>query len=337
MTETNVQLEKDIFDALSEAGLNVARLDNNRNYWFIRTDGGNYFDAYITGGYVAIGWNDVPYTDKDNYTDELIADLTARNYGQPTRVLNQIYRFYNEMKKGDIVFIPSTASLHFAFGYIVDDAVYEEYVSNDDVENGACPYIRRRKVEWFTNIPKARMDPNLYALFKNHQAISDGKNYAEYIDRAINIFYIKNNVAHFTLTANALRNPKVRDIPWFLIGLTEYADKFAHEYNLLNENQQIDDDISSRINIQSPGVIEFIGSPIFLAILAIVFIGLFGGKAKFEQTKTKTSGEISTEGLAGFVTKILQINADVSKERLSQSKNSLGIEDIVKSKDDAKG
>ena len=298
MAEQIAGFEQTVFDALSEVGLNVARVDSNRNYWFIRTDGGNHFDAFITGGYVAIGWNDVPYTDKENYTEELLDDLIAKKYGQPTRVLNQIYRFYNEMKEGDIVFIPSTASLHFAFGYIVDNEVYEEIISEDDVENGACPYVRRRKVKWFTNIPKARMDSNLYALFKNHQAISDGKNYAEYIERAINIFYIKNNVAHFTLTANALNNPRVRDIPIFLIGLADCADNLAREYKLLKENEQIDDVISSRINIQSPGVMEFIGRPVFVGLLAIAFIGLFGGKAKFEHSKEKTSGEVSTVNLS---------------------------------------
>ena len=90
------------------------------------------------------------------------------------------------MKKGDVVVIPSTSSLNLAFGYISDDEVYiEENITDDDIENGACPYTRRRHVNWIVNIDKARIDPHLYALFRNHQVISDGKSYASYIDRAL--------------------------------------------------------------------------------------------------------------------------------------------------------
>lgn len=321
--------------------VHIHNIDDKRNYWFVRTDGGNYFDAYISGSYVALGWNDVPLTEADekgNYPEDLLKEIEAKGNKQPTRVLNQINRFYHEMKKGDVVVIPSTASLNLAFGYIAEDDVYEETnITKDDIENGACPYQRRRKVDWMVNIDKARIDPHLYALFRNHLVISYGNNYAEYIDRALHTLYIKNNVAHLTFTVEAKQNPKALSIPTFIFGLMARTDELAKEINLFDDGKSVGEKITTKINVQSPGVIEFLGDIPGVIALAIVSVGLFGGNAKFEHTKEKTSGEVSTEGLAGAVIKILKILKDnnyVGDKNMLDCKNQLEIKDITDDKNE---
>ena len=61
--------------------VHIHNIDDKRNYWFVRTDGGNYFDAYISGSYVALGWNDVPLTEADekgNYPEDLLKEIEAK-------------------------------------------------------------------------------------------------------------------------------------------------------------------------------------------------------------------------------------------------------------------
>lgn len=326
------QLSSELETLLNRASVPIAHVDENRKYWFVRTDGGNYFDAFISGSYIGIGWRDVPLTKKEDYTDTLLQQLENQGYKQATRVLNQVNRFYNEMQKGDIVVIPSTSSLYFAFGFIEDGEVYEEEtITDDDIENGECPYIRRRKIRWITGIDRARIDSHLYALFRNHQAISDVSRYSEYIERAINTLYIKDNIAHLTFSVEAQRNPRSLDIPTFMFGLMSRTTELAKELSLIDDTESIDNDLTSRINVQSPGVIEIIGAPALVFLVAIISVMLFGGKAKFEHTNEKTSGELSTEGLAGFVVKILQIyksNEFIGDVQMHKVKDYLGIKNI---------
>ena len=107
------------------------------------------------------------------------------------------------------------------------------------------------------------------------------------------------------------------------------------ESPFLDSGVYIEDEINTRINVQSPGVIEFIGNPVCVAALAVISIALFGGKAKFEHTKEKTSGEISTEGLAGLIVKFLNVYAkkmDTNNNKIKKSKQKLVIKDITDDK-----
>lgn len=329
----NPIIEKNLEDYLNDNNLELQRISSDRNYWFVRTDGGNYFEAFLTGNYVGIRWNDIPFVDQDEYSEATIKDVEAKGYKQPTRVLNQVKRFYKEMKSGDVVVIPSTSSLYFAFGYLTDDSVYiKKDITEDDIENGECPFERRRKVQWVTGIDRARMDPKLYALFRNHQAISNGKDYAEYIERAINVFYEKEGVTHFTLTVEGTNAPGSLDIPTIILGLINRADGVAHElhYDIQDVPSR---KICNRINVQSPGVIEFLGPFASVAIVAIIAIALFGGKAKYEATKEKTTGELSTEGLAGLIDRILSHYENmetISNDKMKEAKDNLKIKDVSK-------
>ena len=66
---------------LKNNNVHIQNIDDKRNYWFVRTDGGNYFDAYISGSYVALGWNDVPLTEPDSkgsYPEDLLKEIEAK-------------------------------------------------------------------------------------------------------------------------------------------------------------------------------------------------------------------------------------------------------------------
>lgn len=326
-------IENQLQELLLANDVHIAQIPSDRKYWFVRTDAGNHFDAFISGAYIGIGWDDVPLTEPTNYTDELIKTLEENGYKQAKRVLNQVNRFYNEMKPGDIVVIPSTSSLSFAFGTISNKPVYEKNdITEDDIENGECIYKRRREVQWIMGgIDRARIDPKLYSFFRNHQAISDVSSHSEYIDRAINTLYIKDNIAHLTFSVDIEGNPKALDIPTFIFGLLSRSEDIAKELHCIEKEADINSEISTRINVQSPGVIEIIGGPCLVCLAAVVTIALFGGKFKFEVTKEKTSAECSTGGLIEAILKFLERYKDkdfIGEKEMNRAKNNLNIKNI---------
>ena len=49
--------------------------------------------------------------------------------------------------------------------------------------------------------------------------------------------------------------------------------------------------IKSRTNVQSAGLIELLGDPIFVALISVVAVALFGGNVKFDFQKIAKLGK----------------------------------------------
>ena len=65
-----------------------------------------------------------------------------------------------------------------------------------------------------------------------------------------------------------------------------------------------EEDVSWKINVQSPGPIEVIGG-LTVFIIAVTGYVLSGGKVNFEHTPQSTSGSMETEGLLTKITEFL--------------------------------
>ncbi len=131
-----------------------------RNYWFVRTLGGDFFPDFITNSYIAIGWDYVNLNDMKFERDPLIVrmkieineiqkrtqvDFDLVDIEEPstkedeeynrmikskiTKIYNKINSFVNEMNEGDIVLIPSYNSDKLVIG-VIKSAAYEntEYI-----------------------------------------------------------------------------------------------------------------------------------------------------------------------------------------------------------------
>lgn len=293
---------KELYAALADLGLPVQEVDDTRHYWFIRTQGGSYFDEFFLDNFVAIGHEDVPCVPEDKRTDQLVDNLKEA-HPQTTRVLNQVYRFCKEIHKGDIVIIPSAASAHFAFGYITDDEAYQEEINEEDIAEGKCPYTRRRKTHWIQGISKDRVDSKLYTFFRNQQALSQVDLYSDFIERAIHPLYIKNNIAHFTLSIRTPDSPNAFDIPVYMCGILTMAQELAEELKI--DTTDFSTNIKSRTNVQSAGLVELLGPVTQVASIAAIAVALFGGTIKFDLSKNRKTGEMKTDGLIGAITKIM--------------------------------
>ena len=131
---------------------------SERKYWFVRTNGGEYYDDYFHEGYIAVGFNSI--ADKtiieraetdDAYKRALYEriklelETDEEIKAKPGLIINQLKRFLIEMNPGDIVLIPSENSKFISFGEITSDV---ELLSPDDIQEDGCPFIKRRKVRW---------------------------------------------------------------------------------------------------------------------------------------------------------------------------------------------
>ena len=259
--------------------------------------------------FIAIGWNEIPCVSETIKEEEALG-LVEKYYpkvAQPTRVINQIRRFCQEMKHGDIVIIPKKGNAVLAFGVITGD-IEERKLSEDDILDDACPFIRKRSIRWIKGIEKYRIDPHLYQFLRNQHAISVADDYAPFIDRIMNSFYIKDGQAHFTLGITSEEEQRALDMPTFISGVIHRAQSIAKELNIPFHEE----DIKLRINVQSPGLAEKYGKPVSVALVALVVIGLFGGTAKFsfnsKKTGVDTQLEVGTKGLPHLIETVNKVN-----------------------------
>ncbi len=322
--------EKDLLKYLKEEHRLPVEVPR-RNYWFLRTNGGDFFKDFCKNNYVAIGWDDIqPIAEKDR-TEEILKGYKLIYGRMTTRIMNQVYRFCYEMKKGDIVIIPAARSNKFAFGVLTEDSWYEETLTNEVLEDkGACHFKKRRSVKWIQSAAKHMVDSKLYLFFRNQQALSNANDYTEFIERAINPYYILAGVAHITFSVQRKSNIPALYLPLFITGLLEYASTLSN--SIASRQSETEDafsnKISARINVQSPGVIEFLGDPVSILCLAIVGFLIVGGKAHFSYTPSEgINADLSTDGVLGFILKLLKQKKDshVSVEALQEITNDLNI------------
>lgn len=258
---------------LSKA-LNIPVVTNDRRYWLVRTDSGKLWEQFIGEEFVAINWNEFSDTSilnecknsKDKESEIKIAIQQIYKVEQGGRILNQINRFVFDMKIGDIVMIPSENSEIISFGEIISD-VYSYEVTDEDIDNERCEFIKRRDIKWLKNVNKGKLDPLLFKMLQAHQAISNADNYAHEIDRTLELLYVKNDKCYLTLMVTATGDIKGKD----LFALQKLV------YDSLNINS---DSLSIKINVQSPGPIEFITEHIWdvIKILFALNIIIGGGK-----------------------------------------------------------
>ena len=309
MTSAVQYTQTDLYDLLKILNLPVRVLNNEMNYWFVRTESGKFYEDFLFNSYIAVGWNEINILSKDNDDEKTIA-LIKEKYPDkiPGRVLNPIKRFCLEMKPGDLVIIPSSSSATFAFGIIQSDPylenINEENFEDDDAES--CPYSKRRTVRWLSSLDRHRLDPHLFQFFRAHQAISNASNYADYIDRTLNTLYIKNNIAHIILDVCTHENIPANKLIKFISGLLNYLNKVTNDPNASN-------DIDIKLNVQSPGIVEFIGNPLKIAILAIILIILIGGEVNFSKQGDDIEFSAKTPGL---IEKCIQVYERVFKENI---------------------
>lgn len=269
---------------------NVVEINQETNYWFVRTDYGRYFDTFVENGFIAIGWNEVTISELKDIdvfrhtiheklqVSENIDTTSQGGKSKLTSITNKLLKFVN-LKENDVVIVPSQNSVKYAFGIVMDNGPYTDIGSTHD-----CEHKKRRNVRWLVTKTMQELDPMFYKMRFTQHSISSIQEYAPYIDAEIHPLFKKNNNTHLVLDIR-----KEGDINLeVLTSLMKSIQNFAIR---LNNNYEFGESVgesSIKINVQSPGKVEFIypiGKSIILAaiLVGVVSCSSINGDSQMEQ------------------------------------------------------
>jgi hypothetical protein len=272
----------------------VPTINPQRDYWFIRTDGGKYYSTFLEHKFIAIGWNfitpaqiqkSIETVDGDSIKKSLvdasrieeerriikeggkldksrILDLDSQSGKvKASTTLNKLQTFYS-LKRGDVIIIPNEGSHKLAFGIIVDSKIYEANPLD------GCEYTKRRKVTWIKERSFWSLDMGFYNLKKSMHAISSIKQELHsHIDQVMYDIYFKEGYGHYVV-----RVQKEGDIPAHeLIGLGSSLLELLQYVNRRANFREHPEEVTMKINIQSPGDYSLKGK-IGKSIFALAFV-----------------------------------------------------------------
>jgi len=273
------------------------------NYWFIRTSGGDNFENFYFGNYVAIGWDEF---DDLNMLKEVSHD-TLKNqieniYPEDTKpgsAASQIQRFVNEVKIGDYILIPGTNCDRIAFGVITSDVFLYEPTEQDKLDaifDGIEPaFLKRRNVAWFADGPFTRneLDPLLLPIIYSYGTIVNANPYSDFINRTLYNSYYRDGQLHSIFNVTKRKNIQAYDLCSFINTIFESLDI----YSKLMDCEVDHKELSIKASINSPGPIEIItaATSIFIVLSSISLL-LNGAKVKFSfNIFNIASGEVNID------------------------------------------
>ncbi|MES2737211.1 MAG: hypothetical protein V4672_12885 [Verrucomicrobiota bacterium] len=304
----------------------IPEISTSAKYWYVRTDGGALYEPFRRSQSIAIGYPLVSLSfiqelDEDEKVGLPILKEELRKHYPPKEGVDgrvndlsglhaaQLWKFVREMKAGDIVIIPSPKGERLAIGFVEDKPAFE-----DALTLGAekfPEFTKRRSVNWLRGIDRSGINPNLFKLFLNPQTLIDASNYAGWIDPLLYDLFKKGEDYHLVLRVRTEEHIKAQPLFKTCVGLLDLAADFAKLESLDSET----DAIETRINLNSPGDVEFWKNGIqliFVIGLLIVFIN--GGGITYEDAKSKFS--LKTDGILSRLNEFL--NDHVRRESVKE-------------------
>ncbi len=205
-------------------------------------------------------------------------------------IAGQVLKFVVDLKKGDLVIIPSENSEIISIGEVTSSNIPE--LSQSELNQTGCPYKKRKPIKWLKDIIRDNLDPYLYRMLQAHQAINNISAYGDIVERTIGNFYIKEDEANLILQVE--QNDDINAKQLFNLGhyLLEYSQSFIDRNNLhLNT-----DEIEVKINLNSKGKIQ-LKSPNArtLWLIAVLTVGIAGGGLKISVKGFNL--DLSTDGI----------------------------------------
>lgn len=312
-------------------------IDNiqERKYWFVRTYAGAYYNEYLNEGFIAIGFNEI--TDKgfieradvdEAYKRALYerikssAEVEDTKTVKPGLIVNQLKRFLIEMNEGDIVLIPSENSQYITFGQIISDTFIASDV--DDSDEGKCPFIKRRRVKWIKTLSKRSLDPYLFKAIYSHHIITDVSEAADYINRSLSNLYVKDDMLHMTLRVRTEDPVRLTNIKPLLYGFEEIAE-------VLNIPSEIKDKVKQiqlKINVQSPGPVEYIIPVVIGVFIFAVLGGVFWYRT--QRALERNGGSVRFEAGYGIVSSEYHLNPPTQSEESTFDLSAEQILELIK-------
>ena len=310
----------------------INQVSSERNYWIVRSLGGEYYDTFVQCNFISIGFNEVSLNEikfsnqKKNPQKELAEIVKAKNLknwdGKDINISyasSQLLTFCGKIKKGDIVMTPGSSSGEISIGEVMTD-VYE--VNSDDLDclfQTKCSFRKRFDVEWRINSKRYRLNPVLHKAFNTHHIVTDVNQYSEYIDAQLYDFYRKDGVEYLILRVKQSDDITADDFS-FPLNLIDLVCDFSNEYDLgINR-----EDFKMKVCVQSPGdFMLFVDSPGALFLGGLFFTAFTGGKLEIE----KIGLRLETKGLIACLNDFLDRRNDrIIKLKMAEKAVSLELD-----------
>lgn len=310
---------------LSQFFETIEAIPESKKYWIVRTEGGEYFDSFTSFNYVALGHEEISLkkiydlNKSSKNLEELRSKLKThietilpdKNAGL---IAGQLTRFIYEMKKGDIVVVPSEGSAFISIGEVQETPLME--VKDIDLDRTGCPYRKRKKIKWIKTVAKRSSDILLRNAMQSHQALNDITQYGDIVERSISDFFKIDDETSIIINVNRESNVPAPDLLFFGSDVLRFTDGLIKYYNL-------DFDISEitiKINVNSEGKTQFLSKNGKLILLVgLVIIGISGGGLKTHFGDFDL--DLSTDGL---ISKIIEYQNNEHDRKM--------VDEILKSK-----
>lgn len=261
--ETNVPLKKD----------GIYYLNGEENYYLVSS--GNKKDLqnpFVKKGIIGIGWDKISLNDINNLDENEIKetieakyDFCRKNYSSIqsfkqycSLTANKLLRFVKEIQLGDIVVLKDRGSNCVYFGKIISDAL--EYPEDDlYVDNivGVCNKIR--KVKWLKKVKKDNLATEIKLAFTSRHALSFIKQdkVKEAINREIFSYFYNGNNLHAVFMIKS-ENDISQD------NFKKFQDLIYNLKQKCIEETGTENNFYVKMNVQSPGPVEFFGNPVIV-------------------------------------------------------------------------
>lgn len=248
----------------------VNNVDNDIHYWFVRTNYGEHFYEFTEGNYIAIGWDyftldeiesqNATYIKEKIIKQDKLDPNNSKDKIKITSAYNKIQTFLN-LKKNDIVVVPSKNSDRLAFGRVIDDKAYEV-----KSEIGLGTHFKRRKINWVTIKNIRSLPPIFYQVKSNQHAVSNIDRFAPHIDKVMGNLFKKGDETHFVLNIEKEDNIPFEEVRILMDNIQSLLHEINNEFEF-NDNL---DEFFVKMNFQSKGSMEFIKAGQSLTILAFL-------------------------------------------------------------------
>lgn len=302
-------IEHGLVDYAEQLGIYCENISGRCSYWLIRTFGGQYYNTFKVRGFVGVGWGweeELCKEQKVKPSDESYLPFLGKM--KRGNAASKIKRFIENVQIGDVVLIPASKSSRVLMGRITSEVQFF------DTE---FPYPRRREVQWIKEIDWPQIPQAMSRFFLTHHGICSAESLAVEIDKLMYGFYQKDGKAYLSLNIRTDQDILARQVHKLLgiaIGLTE-----ATQFDTRN--------VAIKTDLQSPGVMQFIGDigPIFAFAVFLCFVvgGKVSGKVTLSNGDKSTTVEVKAE-TEGVVPQIL----DYCSQKKTETENIINALDI---------
>lgn len=251
-------------------------------YWFVRTDGGDFYPGFIQEGVIGLDYSEIAINDLAlDFSIESNKDVLKRKvakaypeHGQQGNIVAQLIRFKDSMKNGDYVIIPGWNTKIVAIGQIEDETIIETEIRvKGETGDFQQKKLKTKKVRWIKSFPRTDLHPRLHLSFWSHQAIVDVTKQSEWVDSLLYDYYRKGNEYNYVIRVGREGRIPAREVYTALNTIMDTVEAVATTFDLKNDV----DTMGTSINLNSKGPVRFISLQPSVAVIGLILIAFAGG------------------------------------------------------------